>query len=64
MRSKPQTSKSAQEIQDEIFRKMSADRKLEIGSQLWKLAKKLAGDKIRYGGERPKASFSQNRRSS
>lgn len=35
-------------MQDDIFRKMTADRKLEISSQLWQLAKELAGDKIRY----------------
>ena len=49
--------KTAQEIQDEIFRKMSADRKLEVSSQLWQLANelsKLVGNKIRYGTNRPK----------
>lgn len=53
--------KSAQEIQDEIFRKMSEDRKIEIGSQLWQLAKELAGDKIRYGINRPQAFIDKNR---
>lgn len=53
--------KSAQEIQDEIFRKMSADRKIEIGSQLWQLAKELAGDKIRYETNRPSAFIGKNR---
>lgn len=42
----------AQEKQDEIFRKMSADRRVEIGSQLWRLAKDLVGDKIHYGRNR------------
>ena len=41
--------KSAQEIQDDIFRGMSAERKLEIGAQLWRLARALVGDKIHYG---------------
>lgn len=36
--------KTAQEIQDNIFLKMSADRRVEVGSQLWKLAKALVGD--------------------
>ncbi len=50
------SKKSAQEIQDEIFRKMSADRKLELSSQLWQLAKNLAGHKIYYGTNRPATS--------
>lgn len=53
--------KSAQEIQDEIFQKMSADRKIELGSQLWQLAKDLVGDKINYGARRPQTSFNKNR---
>lgn len=53
--------KSAQEIQDEIFRKMSADKKLEIFSQLWQLAKELAANKIRYGTNRPRTSINKNR---
>lgn len=38
--------KSAEEIQDEIFQKMSADQRVKLGSDLWKLAKELVGDKI------------------
>ncbi|PIS13660.1 MAG: hypothetical protein COT67_00600 [Candidatus Tagabacteria bacterium CG09_land_8_20_14_0_10_41_14] len=48
--------KTAQEIQDDIFRKMSADRKLELSSQLWQLAKNLAGDKFYYGTNRSATS--------
>jgi len=33
--------KTGQEIQDEIFARMSADRKLELASGLWKLGKEL-----------------------
>lgn len=44
--------KTAQEIQDDIFRKMSVERKLEVSAQLWQLAKTLAGDKINYGAKR------------
>ncbi len=52
----------AQDRQDEIFRNMSADRKVELGSQLWQLAKDLVGDKINYGGaNRSKASFNKHR---
>lgn len=51
--------KTAQDIQDDIFRKMSADRKVEVGSQLWRLAKDLVGDKINYG-RRSKTSFGKH----
>ena len=51
------TSLTGQDRQDEIFQKMSASRKLEIGAQLWQLAKIIAGDKINYGTRRPKTSF-------
>lgn len=34
--------------QDDIFRAMSADRKVEVGTMLWLLAKELVGDKITY----------------
>ncbi len=40
--------KSGQEIQDEIFRKMTPDKKVELGSGLWLLAKELAKEKICY----------------
>lgn len=54
--------KSAQDRQDEIFRKMSADRKVEVGSQLWQLARDLVGNKIHYGkSNRPQASFKGDR---
>jgi len=55
--------KTAQERQDEIFRKMSADKKVELGSALWKLAKDLVGNKISYGTNRSKKtpdSYSAN----
>ncbi len=52
--------KIGQEKQDEIFQKMSAERKLEIGAQLWQLAKTLADDKINYGTRRSKISFNRN----
>lgn len=35
--------KTGQEIQDDIFRRMSADKKLELASGLWKLGKELKG---------------------
>lgn len=56
--------KSAQEIQDDIFKKMSPDRRIEVGSQLWLLARELVGDKINYGADRSQTSFGKSRRGS
>ena len=56
--------KTAQEIQDRIFKKMSADRKIEIGSQLWRLGKDIVGNKINYASRRSKKSFGQYRQNS
>lgn len=47
-------AKTAQDIQDDIFRKMSADKRLEVWSMLWQLAKDIAGNKITYGANRSK----------
>ncbi len=55
------SKKTAQEIQDEIFKKMPADRKLELGSQLWLLAKELAKEKVCYGVNRPKTIVGKSR---
>ena len=52
-------SKSAQDIQDDVFRKMSADKKLKIAAGLWLLAKAIDPDKIDFrihGGNRPAPS--------
>jgi len=57
---KNKKQKTTQERQDEIFKKMSADRKIEVGSQLWKLAKALGGDKINYAKRRPKTSSGES----
>jgi len=59
-----QTKKTAQEIQDRTFKNMSADKKIEVGSQLWKLAKDIVGDKISYVSRRSQKSFSQYRQDS
>ena len=40
---------TAQERQDAIFRRMSADEKVRLGAELWQLAKALAPEKIIYG---------------
>lgn len=57
---------SAQELQDEIFRKMPPAEKLEMGFQLWSLAKELAGEKFTYdaGKIRPKTSSHTGRQDS
>ena len=39
-------SKTAQDIQDAIFRKMSADQKVALGAQVWLLGKELDRKKI------------------
>ena len=50
--------KSKSSLQDAIFKKMSPDRKVEIGSLLWRLAKELVGTKINYGPKRSKTPTS------
>ena len=35
-----------QEMQDEIFRKMSADKKIKAGSGMWRLAKSLTNKDV------------------
>jgi len=52
--------KTARDIQDDIFRKMPADRKVELGSQFWLFAKRLSGKNFNYG-RRSETSFSKNR---
>ncbi|MBI4708863.1 MAG: hypothetical protein HY764_01505 [Candidatus Portnoybacteria bacterium] len=58
--------RTAQEIQDDIFRTMSADRKIDVGSQLWRLAKELVGNKINYnhGTNRSATPIGENRQTS
>ncbi len=52
--------KTAQEIQDDIFRKMSADERIKVGSQLWRLAKELVGKKVSYATQRPQRTFNRS----
>lgn len=61
--------KSPQEIQDKIFKRMSAEKKLEVGASLWKLAAELAPEKFLfqhhlYGRNRSKKIISKNSRNS
>ena len=57
---KTKKEKTAQDIQDDIFRTMSADKKINLASQLWLLAKELSPVKINYGINRPKAVIGKN----
>ena len=56
--------KTAQDKQDEIFRNMSTDRKLEVAAGLWRLAKELDSRKIDYGANRPPEASRKNREAS
>lgn len=58
------TKKTAQEIQDDIFRKMSDDRKIELWAQFWELARTLNGNKLAYETNRSSPPPSKNRRHS
>ena len=53
--SKKYKGKTSQEIQDDIFRRMSADRKLEVASSLRHLAMKLFHSKGNMRGVRAQA---------
>lgn len=57
---KTKSKASIQEMQDGIFRKMSADKKVKLGSDFWKLAKSLVGKKIDYGANRSKTASGGN----
>ncbi len=54
---KKKIKKSAQDIQYEVFRKMSADRKIEIASILSQLVVAFIGGKIDYKKPLPEAYF-------
>lgn len=38
--------KTAQQIQDDIFLKMSVEKKIRLASSFWNFAKIMAGDRI------------------
>lgn len=44
--------KSAQDIQDDIFKKMTTEQKILTGAALWQMAKNIASDKINYASKR------------
>ena len=56
----PLRRKTAQDQQDEIFKRMSADEKIRLGSQLWEMAKDLVGNKINYANNRSKTSVGRS----
>lgn len=41
-------SNQAQEMQDKIFRKMTADQKIALAASFWQLGKSLNGEKIDF----------------
>lgn len=55
---------TAQDMQDEIFRRMSADEKIKIASELWWLGRELTSGKKNYGANRPAKAISKSRRGS
>lgn len=55
--------KSAQDIQDDIFRKMSPSKKMEVAALLWRLGKNLSSDKIDYAKYRSDPSLGKYRQS-
>lgn len=52
--------KSAQDIQDDIFRKMSAEKKLKLASSFFKFARDLNPKGIMYGTGRTIAKNIKN----
>ena len=47
-------AQSAQEMQDDIFRRMPAERKIELAADFWRLAGAIARQRsISYDRERP-----------
>ena len=53
---KTKKQKSAQDMQDEIFRKMSMEKKIELWANFWLLGKELEKNKQAYGNNRPAVS--------
>lgn len=56
-------NKSAQDIQDRVFLKMSAEKKIKIVSNLFELAKKLNPEYLRnYGTAKTTDGYRKNTR--
>ena len=53
------TNKSAQSVQDRIFRRMSADKKLKLGAGMWRFAHDINKEN-KNGQIRSKVSFKNN----
>lgn len=50
-----------QKMQDALFRKMSADQRMELGVGLWRLGRELSPDKTRYGTDRSATTSHRHR---
>jgi len=53
--------KTAQQIQDDIFRKMSVERKIRMSSSFWNFAKTMAGDRIYHNIDGIREYIKKNR---
>jgi nuclear transport factor 2 (NTF2) superfamily protein len=53
-------SKNAQQIQDQIFRKMSAERKIRLASSFWSFTKEIARDRIYHNIDGIRKHFKEN----
>ena len=54
--------KTAQQIQDEIFKKMSAEKKIKMASSFWNFAKTIAGvDRIYHNIDGIREYIKKNR---
>lgn len=53
--------KTAQEIQDEIFKKMLVEQKIKLASSFWSFAKQMAGDRIYHKMNGISKSLKKNR---
>lgn len=58
---KPAVKKTAQEMQDDIFRAMTVEKKMELAAGLWRLSVLIAGKKMKYETKRPPSAFSRAR---
>lgn len=54
-----ESKESAQDIQDKIFRRMSADKKIELWSKFWRLARDLSGSKKEWFRKLGRSKFSK-----
>lgn len=53
--------KTAQQIQDDIFRKMSTEKKIRLASSFWHFARTVAGDRIYHNIDGIREYIKKNR---